>query len=207
MTKCKPSVRQVGFDEFNNTEYERLLSCNLINVKYNSVEMQRYFALTNWVKQLPWLEWSGNSLKAYFDGLISQANAYKEKIWFVKTTLQTYFGFLFIFNHQIFSIYYIGSNEFTVKFLNGSNFKIELGLKPKFETIDYMNFTYYSPKQAMNLVNFTFYNNASQPYTSKCFDPSMISSGSFVSIPPFDEDIYTGFLIYLFNYVLCLSFI
>jgi hypothetical protein len=62
VNKSKPSVRQVGFDEFNNTEYERLLSCNLINVKNNAVEMQRYFALTNWIKQLPWLDCSGNSL-------------------------------------------------------------------------------------------------------------------------------------------------
>ena len=169
------------------------MSCGLINLKSCRVETQRYFALTDWAKNLPWLVWSGNSLKTYFDGIISQAYAYKEKIGFVKTTLRTINNRIFIKNDQSQSSLIINSTEFKHKFLNGTNFKIELEWTMKWSLPEFYEQEY---KHAINLVNFTFYNNASEYYTSMLLNPSMdLRSGLFAPIPmKSSDDIYTGFV-------------
>ena len=170
-------LRFPGYQKFNNSEYERLLSCDLINLKNCPIETQRYFALTDWVKKLPWLEWSGNSLKSFFDGIISQANAYKEKIGFVKTTLKTLNNTILIKNDQIESSLILKSTDFKMKFLNGTDFEIELGWTLKADKIIYNNDDNNSwnltLKEAINLVNFSFYyDNYSEIHTPMILDPS-----------------------------------
>ena len=170
----KPSVRvasSIGFDKLNNTEYERILGCDLINLKSCPVETQRYFAFIDWVKNLPKLIWSGNSLKAYFDGIISQAYAYKEKIGFVKTTLKTIGNNIFIKNDQTQFSFPINSTDFKHKFLNGTNFQIDLGWTMKWSLPEFYEQEY---KHVINLVNFTIYysNRSTTEFSSYC-DPSI----------------------------------
>ena len=168
----------------------------MINLKSCPIETRRYFALTNWAKELPWLEWSRNSLKAFFDGIISQAYAYKEKIGFVKTTLKTMFGSLFISNHQSLLILSMNSSDFKGQFLYGTNFEIELGwtMIPDRKIYANNNTWKLEFKEAINLVNFTFYNNASEVDSSMFFDPWMNSgSGSFIATYDYSSnDIYSG---------------
>ena len=177
VNKSVPSLRFPGFQKFTNTEYERLLSCDLINLKSCPVETQRYFALNNWAKKLPWLEWSGNSLKSYFDGIISQAYAYKEKIGFVKTTLKTLNNTILIKNDQLETSFTINSTDFKMKFLKCMNFEIKLGWTLKADKIIYNdndnNSWNLALKQAINLVNFSFYyDNYPEIHTPMILDPS-----------------------------------
>ena len=200
----KPSVRYAGIDKFTNSEYERLLSCDLINLKSCPVETQRYFALTDWAKKLPWLVWSGNSLKTYFDGIISQAYAYKEKIGFVKTTLKTINNNIFIKNDQTQFSFPINSKDFKHKFLNGTNFKIDLGWTMKWSLPYFYEQEY---KHVINLVNFTmYYSNSSITEISEYGDPSIIgelSPGRSIdsrSSPVYskwvDGDNFTGYILF-----------
>ena len=162
----------------------------MINLKSCPVETQRYFALIDWVKKLPWLVWSGNSLKTYFDGIISQAFAYKEKIGFVKTTLRTVNNTILIKNDQFQSSLIINSNDFKMKFINGMNFETELGWTLKADRITYVNNDTWrlESKYAINMVNFTFYNNRFQ---SMLLDPSILSkNGASVSINQFNNDMF-----------------
>ena len=192
----KPSVElasSFGFDQLNNTEYERLLSCDLINLKSCPVETQRYFALNDWIKNLPKLKWSGNSLKAYFDGIISQAYAYKEKIGFVKTTLKTIGNNIFIKNDQTQFSFPINSTDYKHKFLNGTNFRIDLGWTMKW-SLPYLYEQEY--KHVINLENFTFY--PEKGYFSMYYDPTIIGEPSpGRSIDSRSSPVYSNFTGYI----------
>ena len=206
VNKTKPKVRFPGLSNFTNSEYERLLSCDLINLKSCPIETQRFFALTDWVKKLPWLVWSGNSMKAYFDGIIVQAYAYKEKIGFVKTSLKTFFTSLEVKNNRSWLIE-MYANQFKLNCLNGTNFEIGIDWTPKPDELTYVDSNSWrlSYMTSINKVNFTFYNNASEFDMSENFDPSLnwgldgtMSLWHFKS----PDDIYTGFVKLLFLYML-----
>ena len=210
VNKSKPNVRFPYHSYFTNSEYERLLSCDLINLKSCPVETQRYFALNDWVKKLPWLKWSGSSLKTYFNGIISKANAYKEKIGFVKTTLKTFSTGVEIKNNQSWWIF-MYSNQFNLKCLNGTNFEIGLECTPKPDRLTYTKSNTWSLSYitGINKVNFTFYQNANKSLSGSIyFDPSLNSdnSGLITSIfaPSDPKDIYTG-SVELFTFI-CITY-
>ena len=180
------------------------MSCDLINLKSCPIETQRFFALTDWVKKLPWLVWSGNSLKTYFDGIISQAYAYKEKIGFVKTTLKTFFTSLEVKNNRSWSIE-MYANQFKLKCLNGTNFEIEIDWTPKPDEFTYVNSSNsqiltFTDMTSINKVNFTFYDLDSKLYMLESFDPSLNSGfGEIISrFMGYSYDSYTGFVKLLF---------
>ena len=81
-----------------------------------------------------------------------------------------------------------------MKFITGMNFVTELGWTLKADRIIYANNDTWrlESKVAINMVNFTFYNN---PFQSMLLDPSILAkSGSSVSINQFNNDMLVEFL-------------
>lgn len=138
----------------NQSICEQLIKCDLVQVKDCPVEKQRFFALIDWRQKYPWSVWRGPSLKSFYDGLISQARAYKSKFESSKSVLQIRDNEISInnvLNEESTMIYFttgIFSNSITLNCLNNSRVKIDCTLsnRPN-ETNGYF----------ISLVNFTFY--------------------------------------------------
>lgn len=145
-----------------NSDYEQLMTCDLINLKTCNATKMRFFAMTNWAQSYPLLEWSGQSLKDYYDGLIVKAFNYTEKIGFERTVMRTLNSAVVIENTKLnrFSYAYL-SSETKLNCLNSSNVTID------FTWIKRPN---YTNSYIMSLVNFTFYDYYSNINSTVSYD-------------------------------------
>ena len=168
-----------------NSDYEQLMSCDLIRLKNCPVEKQRFFALTNWAQGYPTLIWGGQSLKTYYDGLISQSNSYVPKIDLDKSVMKLVNSSILINNFKTQSVFNSTVSYFSASCLNASHFKIDCTWTARSNgyILSFVIFTFYDSYGTLSVpINTTHYTmrrrrSADEPALTNIY--SLYSTGNY----------------------------
>lgn len=128
-----------------NKHLEKQMQCKLLFLGNCSKEWKRFYALQIWAIDFYDLKWTGPSLAAYFDRLISRASNYKPRIPYDFTTAFSpgrMFSFRTFRNGTLFYTPDSSVDKLDMVCLNSSKLRIDcswrLGNK-----LDWVNFTFW----------------------------------------------------------------